>query len=84
MADFTKARETRTQGEIIDRVFVMGEEAEFIFGRGTQIFPCLPVPIYGSTQVRLVADDVAEWMEFGFKIDAQLHGQIRAGPHPGG
>jgi hypothetical protein len=79
MSAFTPGRRTLTQGEEIARVFIAGEEARFIFGRGTQVFPNLPVPIYGATAVRMATDDDAVWFEFGFQIDAELDGNAAAG-----
>ena len=79
MADFLPGRSTRTQGIEADRVFIAGNEAEFIFGQGTQLFPNLPVAIYSTTSSRLVADDTAEWFEFGFRMDASLTGNAAAG-----
>lgn len=79
MADFVKGRDTRTQGVELDRVFVTGEEAEFVFGRGTQLFPNLPVPIYGGCATRVVLDAAERWFEFGFRIDHELSGNAAAG-----
>jgi hypothetical protein len=79
MADFIRGSETRTQGEVIDRVFFGGEEAEFIFGHGTQIFPNLPVPIYGMTRTRIVDDAGQRWFEIGFRMDHPLTGNPAAG-----
>lgn len=79
MANFILGREARTQGEIVDRVFVMGEEAEFIFGQGTQIFPNLPVPVFGATQARIVEDSGKKYFELGFRMDHLLAGNPAAG-----
>jgi hypothetical protein len=79
MADFAFQRSTRTQGQEIDRVFIGGEEAEFIFGKGTQVFPNLPVPIWGAHESRVVLDANQRWFEFGFRINAELTGNAAAG-----
>lgn len=79
MANFGFGRETRTQGEIIDRVFVAGEEAGMIFGHGTQVFPNVPVEIYGTTQARIVEDGGKKWFELGFRMDHLLSGNPAAG-----
>lgn len=79
MSDYAKGRETRTEGVIVDRVFCAGQEAAFVFGKGTQVFPNLPVPIYGCTEARSVDETDALWFEFGFKIDASLSGNAAAG-----
>jgi hypothetical protein len=79
MADTIKGRETRTEGIIVDRVFCAGQEAAFVFGKGTQVFPNLPVPIHGCTEARTVDETDALWFEFGFKIDASLAGNAAAG-----
>jgi hypothetical protein len=79
MADFAFQRETRAQGQTIDRLFVAGEEAEIVFGKGTQIFPNLPVPIFGTTGYRMVADEEGDWFEVGFKMDSALNGNGSAG-----
>lgn len=79
MSDYAKGRETRTEGVIVDRVFCAGQEAAFVFGKGTQVFPNLPVPIYGCTEARSVDETDVLWFEFGFKIDASLSGNAAAG-----
>lgn len=79
MGDFILGRETRTQGVVADRVFVGGQEAEFIFGQGTQIFPNLPVEIWGRTYSRVVADAGEKWFEVGFSMDHLLAGNPAAG-----
>lgn len=79
MSDFTTARETRTQGVTLERVFASGSEAAFVFGQGTQIFPNAPVPIYGTMTPRTVDETDARWFEVGFKIDATLSGNSAAG-----
>ena len=79
MADFTNGRQTRTQGVEAAQVFIGGQEAEFIFGQGTQLFPNLPVPIYGCTSYRWSSDDTGIWWEVGFTIDAPLTGNGGAG-----
>lgn len=79
MANYLTVRETRTQGSIIDRAFVGGQEAEFIFGQGTQLFPNLPVPIWGRTSSRVVDDAGEKWFELGFTMDHLLSGNPAAG-----
>lgn len=79
MADQAFLRETRTQGEIVSRVFIEGEEAEFVFGRGTQIFPNAPVEIWGTTSARIVDDAGERWFEMGFRMDHELSGNPAAG-----
>ena len=60
-------------------MFYAGEEAEFVFGRGTQIFPNAPFPLYGRTGVEMIADANGYWFEFGFRIDAELSGNAGTG-----
>lgn len=79
MADFILGRETRTQGSTADRVFIAGQEAEFVFGRGTQLFPNIPVPVWGTHEVRTLQETDAFWFEFGFKIDTVLNGNAATG-----
>lgn len=79
MADYIKGRETRTHGVEVDRVFVSGNEAEFVFGQGTQIFPNLPVEIWGRTYSRVVDDAGEKWFEMGFSMDHLLSGNPAAG-----
>jgi hypothetical protein len=79
MADFILGRDTKTQGVDVGQVFIEGEECEFIFGRGSQLFPNIPVPVYGTTESRMTLDAVAHWFEFGFRIDAALTGNAGAG-----
>lgn len=79
MADFAFQRETRTQGQTLDRVFLAGEEAEFIFGMGTQLFPNAPVALWGNTVARTVEETDAKHFEIGFKIDTQLDGNAATG-----
>lgn len=79
MADTLKGRETRTQGVIADRVFVGGQEADFVFGKGTQIFPNLPVELWGRTASRIVSDANEKWFEMGFRMDAALNGNAASG-----
>lgn len=79
MPDFYPGKTTYTQGQELDRVFVAGNEADFIFGRGTQIFPNAAIPLYGTTDTRIVVDTLAEWFEFGFRIDTELAGNSAAG-----
>jgi hypothetical protein len=79
MADQAFRRETRTQGEIVDRVFIGGEEAEFVFGKGSQLFPNAPVEIWGRTAARIVDDAGRKWFEMGFRMDHLLSGNAAAG-----
>ena len=79
MADYFPTRQTFAGGVELDRVFVGGQEAEFVFGQGTQLFPNLPVPIWGAMEGRMVLDDVARWYEVGFRTDAPLSGNAAAG-----
>lgn len=79
MADRAFPKTAYHQGEEVDRVFVAGQEAEFVFGMGTQILPNLGVEIWGSHEVRTITDVTAFWFEFGFKIDAVLDGNSAAG-----
>lgn len=79
MADFHKGKRTFVQGEEAAQIFFAGEEAEFVFGRGTQIFPNAPFPLYGRTGVEMILDDDGYWFEFGFRIDAELSGNAGAG-----
>lgn len=79
MADFTKGRQTFTQGVEVGAVHVGGEEVEFLFGQGTQLFPNLPVPIYGACGTRMVLDAGQKWFEVGFRMDHLLSGNAAAG-----
>jgi len=79
MADYLKGRESRTQGVEVDRVFIGGNEAEMILAKGTQIFPNLPVAIWGTHDYRTIADAEAFWFEFAFKMDAVLTGNSATG-----
>ena len=79
MAEFTKGRKTRTKGVEISRVFVGGQEAAFIFGKGTQLFPNLPVPIWGCLESRVVLDSAQYWFEMGFRVDTELVGNAANG-----
>ena len=60
-------------------MMVGGEEAEFVFGKGTQLFPNLPVAIWGSHECRTIAGEDAFWFEFAFTIDALLNGNAGTG-----
>ena len=79
MADFTQGRQTMTQGVEAARVFVGGNEADFIFGQGTQLFPNIPVPIYGVCGTRIVLAAGEKWFEFSFRMDHLLTGNAAAG-----
>lgn len=68
-----------TQGVEAASVFVMGEESEFVFGQGTQLFPNIPVPIYGVCGTRMVLDGNQRWFEFSFRMDHLLSGNAGAG-----
>ncbi len=70
---------TYLQGQQADRVFVNGEEAAFVFGRGTQVFPNAPLELSGWTQTRVVLDSAERWFEVGFKLDHELVGNPAAG-----
>lgn len=79
MADFVFGRDTKTHGVAVGQVFVDGEECEFIFGQGSQLFPNIPVPVYGTAECRITLDAVARWFDYGFRIDAALSGNAGAG-----
>lgn len=80
MSDFLSSpSRSFVQGADVGRVFVSGEESEFIFGAGQQILPAVPVPIYGTTQSRTVRDTGGFWFEFGFRVDTALTGNAAAG-----
>ncbi len=66
-------------GAEVSRVFVAGEEAEFIFGGGTQILPNLGAEIWGRTSCRVVDDAGEKWFEMGFAMDHLLSGNPAAG-----
>lgn len=68
-----------TQGVEAGSVFVMGEESEFVFGQGTQLFPNLPVEIYGVCGTRIVSDAGEKWFEFSYRIDHSMSGNTAAG-----
>lgn len=79
MPDTAFQRETRTQGVVIDRVFVGGQEVEFLFGRGTQLLPNLPFELWGMLAPRVVSDAGEKWVEVGFSMDHLLSGNPAAG-----
>jgi hypothetical protein len=81
MADFIPGLDLHAKhsSQPIGGVCSYGVEMEFIFGQGTQIFPNLPVPIWGVQTSRVVEDAGEKWFEFGFKIDAQLVGNSATG-----
>lgn len=79
MADRAFPRTAFVKGSEVGRVFVQGAEAEFVFGRGTQILPTLGAEIYGRTEARTVVETDAFWFEFGFRMDHQLSGNAAAG-----
>jgi hypothetical protein len=72
-------RATRVGGQEIGQVFHGGQEAEFVFGKGTQVFPNLPVEIFGVLSSRVVLDAGQQWFEVGFRMDGQLTGNAAAG-----
>lgn len=69
MADFTLGRSTYTEGVELGHVFAGGEEAEFLFGKGTQLFPSIPVALYGSCVAKITPEADADWFDFGFSVD---------------
>jgi hypothetical protein len=79
MADRAFPKAAFVKGSEVGRVFVAGQEAEFIFGRGTQILPTLGAEIYGRTEPRLVDETAAYHFELGFRMDHQLVGNAAAG-----
>jgi hypothetical protein len=79
MAEFTKGRHAFVGGVEIGGMHCHGEEAGFAFGRGTQIFPNLPVAIYGAAKARVVMDAGEKWFELGFGIDTVLSGNAAMG-----
>jgi hypothetical protein len=79
MADQLKSPRTFTKGIEIERVFHVGQDAEFAFGKGTALFAKAPVQIWGCTAARVVSDANEKWFEFGFRIDAALSGNGAAG-----
>jgi len=78
MAEFITL-ESRHAGQVVDRVFHAGQEADFAFGRGTTMFSRVPVEIYGRTECRIVDAVDARWFEFGFRMDHSLSGNGAAG-----
>lgn len=84
MADFAYGRTPMTQGQAVEQFFAGGQQAEIIFGHGTQIFPRLPLELYSRTEARLVQDETALWFEFGFSLDAILTGNSATGWTDGG
>lgn len=60
-------------------MFIHGEEAEFVFGLGTQILPTLGADIYGRTTQRVVLDSGQRWFEIGFRMDLLLSGNAATG-----
>lgn len=71
--------ESRHAGNVVDRVYHAGQEADFIFGQGTALFAKIPAEIYGRTEARTVTDATAFWFEFGFRMDHLLSGNGAAG-----
>lgn len=79
MAERAFPRTAFHQGAEVGQLFVGGEEAEFVFGRGTQILPTLGAEIWGACDTRVVTDSVAQWFEFSFRLDHELSGNAGAG-----
>lgn len=79
MASFIPGRDTMILGSAVDGMFCAGQEVEMLFGKGTQIFPNLPVPIWSTTMCRVVEESGKRWFEFGFRIDTQLTGHPATG-----
>lgn len=79
MADRAFPRTAYHKGSEVGRVFVGGQEAEFVFGKGTQILPTLGAEIYGRTEARVVDDAGEKWFEMGFQMDHLLSGNPAAG-----
>lgn len=79
MADRAFPRTAFVGGQEVGRVFVAGQEAEFVFGHGTQILPTLGAEIYGRTEPRTLTESDAFWFEFGFRMDHLLSGNAAAG-----
>jgi len=79
MADRAFPRRAFTQGEEVGSIFIDGQEAEFVFGKGTQLLPSLGAEIYGRTSVRMVSDDAGAWFEVGFRMDHLLSGNAATG-----
>lgn len=68
MADFLDIK-TLYQGQEIDRMLFVGEEMQFLFGKGSAFFSKSPVAIYGMTKSRIVEDAGKKHFEFGFTVD---------------
>lgn len=79
MADFIPGRHSFVGGVEIGAMHHMGEEIEFAFGKGTQLFPNAPVAIYGRTQWRVVNDTDQKVFEVGFAIDHEMTGNAATG-----
>ena len=79
MADFILGRHAFFGGVEIEAMHHDGEEIEFAFGNGTQIFPNAPVEIYGRTQYRVVHDADRQVFEVGFAIDTEMTGNAATG-----
>lgn len=78
MADFV-SKDTRHAGSQVDRVFHAGQEADFVFGRGSLVFSRVPIEIYGRTTALVVLDANKRHFEFGFRIDTALAGNAATG-----
>jgi hypothetical protein len=79
MAEVAFPRTAFFQGQEVARVFVGGQEAQFIFGKGTQILPHLGEDITGWLSSRVVNDPDQRYFEIGFKMDGLLQGNAGAG-----
>lgn len=79
MADFIPGRHAFFGGAEIGGLHHDGQEVEFAFGMGTQLFPNAPVEIYGRTQWRVVLDAGERWFEVAFGIDHEMSGNAAAG-----
>ena len=79
MAEFILGRHAFVGGVEIGAMHHEGEEIEFAFGRGTQVFPNAPIEIYGRTQYRVVYDTDQQVFEVGFAIDHEMSGNAATG-----
>lgn len=79
MADHAFPRTAFVGSQEVGRVFVGGQEAEFVFGRGTQLLPTIGAEIWGRTECRVVLDANERWFEMGFRMDHLLSGNAATG-----
>lgn len=79
MDSFIPGRDLMVNGSAIGGICFAGQEVEMLFGKGTQVFPNLPVPIWSCTMCRVVEESGKRWFEFGFRIDTQLTGHPATG-----